>query len=151
MKTLIMICLITLLSFDNDGNKEKIEYEEIKIMCTQLKGGEYVITNNNDYQQLLEIRSPHPDCITYTLPEINFNKYTLIIIHYVVGGCKSPDVNFNIYKNDYGNFIVNTQIAQYGLCKIGQHIKKKVLIPKIDDNAEVIFEKNVVVKDKDLR
>ncbi len=152
MKTLVMICLITLLSPDTNGDKEKIEYEEIRIMCTQTKGGdEYVITNNNDYQQLLEKRSPHPDCTTYTLREIDFKGYTLIGIHYGVGECKNPDVSFNIYKNDYGNYSIETQIIQYGLCKILNHIRIWVLIPKIDDNAEVKFEKNVVVKDKDIR
>ena len=150
MKILAIICLLELILPNNNGNKEQIEYEEICIKCTQLWTDEYVINNNNDYQQLLENRSPHPDCSTYKLPEIDFNRYTLIIIHYGVSGCKHPDMNFHIFKNNC-NYFVKTEIVQYGLRKRLNYITKKVLISKIDDVVEVKFKKNVIIKDKYLR
>ena len=34
--------------------------------------GEHVIRNNAEYQVLIEERSPHPNCVTYQLPPIDF-------------------------------------------------------------------------------
>ena len=40
--------------------------------------GEHVIRNNAEYQVLIEERSPHPNCVTYQLPPIDFTEHTLI-------------------------------------------------------------------------
>ena len=116
-----------------------IPYEEIKLMCTQPDIGNYIINNKTEYQDLLKERSQHPFCDSYELPDINFEKYTLIAHHSSVGGCEEPDFSCIIKKYD-GKYYVKINITQFGICRILNHIKFWCLIPKEKFNSNIEFD-----------
>ncbi|MFP4663619.1 MAG: hypothetical protein ACLFM1_04245 [Bacteroidales bacterium] len=145
MKIILLIAMIPLLYPVKSQDKEKIEYQEITIKCIQSTLEEQLILSDTDYQKLLEKRSLHPDCDTYDLPEIDFDKHSLIGIHYGVAGCENPDVEINVYSLPDGTYQVKTEITQIGLCKRLNHVKKWILIPRIDDPEKIGFDKTVTV------
>lgn len=126
---------------------ELVPCEEIKIMCSQIHPAENVIRNNIEYQKLLNVKSPHPDCGIYSLPEIDFNKYTLLGIDLGVGGCKEPTIKHSVMKlpDDRYEFIVN--IKQRGYCKINFSYDIWCLIPKIDETVIVKFTQKIIIEE----
>lgn len=141
--TLLVLSAITLtlFAFKNRllNNEEIIPCQEIIIMCAQgVHGGNYVINNQTDYEALLTVRSPHPDCGRYQLPPIDFNQYTLLGVVGGVGGCKSPILEHSVIKNQ-NTYIFNYTVTQRGMCKIGFSFKIWCLIPKIGNSSTVEF------------
>ena len=121
---------------------EIIDYEEITLGCLILGrdiGGEHVINNNVNYQNLLLIaRAPVADCTNYELPAIDFTKHTLIGYISSIAGCQFPKITKQITNID-NNYIVNINIIQQGLCERNNHIVFWGLIPKVDNSANVQF------------
>ncbi|MFO7880524.1 MAG: hypothetical protein ACQES0_04670 [Bacteroidota bacterium] len=148
MKVILLIAIIPLLYPAKSQDKEEIEYQEIDIKCIQSTLEEQLILSDTDYQKLLEKRSLHPDCDTYHLPEIDFDKHSLIGLHYGVAGCENPDVEIHIYSLPDGTYQVKTGITQIGLCKRLNHVNKWILIPRIDDPEKIGFDKTVTVNRK---
>ena len=101
--------------------------------------GEHVIRNNAEYQVLIEERSPHPNCVTYQLPPIDFTEHTLIGYISSVGGCDFPTVTHQINKLNE-NYEVNIQITRHGMCERNNPIQLWCLIPRIPAHAQVNFE-----------
>jgi len=101
--------------------------------------GEHVIRNNAEYQVLIEERSPHPNCVTYQLPPIDFTEHTLIGYISSVGGCDLPTVTHQINKLNE-NYEVNIQITRHGMCERNNPIQLWCLIPRIPAHAQVNFE-----------
>lgn len=133
MKLLSIISIFFgVISININQSEDVIPCEEIKLLCTQSKEGEYVIKNDSEYQNLLKIRSSHPDCKSYKLPEIDFNKYTLIGFVSSLGGCDTPEYFYNVTKDD-NMYSFNISINQKGLCKSHHSIEIWCLIPKISD------------------
>jgi hypothetical protein len=148
MKIIVFFAIVSFLFPAKSQNKTEIDYQEIDIKCTQSTVAEQLIRSDAEYQKLLEKRSIHPDCDSYTLPEIDFETYSLIGIHYLVAGCKNPDSDVHVYRMPDGSYQVKTSITQYGICKRGNHVHKWILIPKIDNADQVVFEKTVTVNRK---
>ena len=128
---------------------ETIPCDQVELGCVILGSaisGEHVIRNNAEYQELIQERSPHPNCGFYELPSIDFSEYTLIGYVSSIGGCKTPEISHEIKRinNDYR---VNIDIIQYGRCKRGNPIKLWCLVPKIDENATVEFAVDSTVRE----
>jgi len=141
--TLLVLTTLTLFAFKNRllNSEEIIPCQEIIIMCAQgVHGGNYVINNQTDYEALLTIRSPHPDCGSYQLPPIDFNQYTLLGVVGGVGGCKTPTIEHHITKNQ-NTYTFNYTVTQRGssISKMGFPFEIWCLIPKIDNSSTVEF------------
>lgn len=120
---------------------EKVPCEKIEIGCLVFEKnilGQHVITNNEDYRQILEPRSPHPDCGSYQLPDIDFNQYTLIGYISSVAGCDFPKISYEAIRNN-NQYSINIEIIQRGFCMRNNPVKVWCLIPKIDENSDVNF------------
>ena len=117
----------------------QIEALDTTIMCVQgLYETELVIRNQTEYEKLLEIRSPHPDCRNYTLPPIDFKKYILIGIRRSSAG-DYLTFDKQIFYHDE-TFVINYQITQHGNVEILNHVRKYFLIKKIDSQDYVEFK-----------
>jgi len=101
--------------------------------------GEHVIRNNAEYQVLIEERSPHPNCVTYQLPPIDFSEHTLIGYISSIAGCDFPTVTHQINKLNE-NYEVNIQITRHGMCERNNPIQLWCLVPRIPAHAQVNFE-----------
>lgn len=141
-----ILILVIALFFSNQIFAQEIgkiiPCEEIIIGCRIVKHGEkYVIKDENEYQSLLNNRSPHPDCSGYTLPYIDFTKYTLLGIDETAKGCKKPTFQYEIYF-DYQNnkYFFDLIITVYGECEVANPVKIWCLIPKMPENSVVDFK-----------
>jgi len=101
--------------------------------------GEHVIRNNAEYQVLIEERSPHPNCVTYQLPPIDFTEHTLIGYISSVGGCDFPTVTHQINKLNE-NYEVKIHLTQNGLCERNNSFDIWCLVPRIPTQTRVNFE-----------
>jgi len=151
MKLLIInttIAFLLILSFNLysqvNTNEEIIQCIEFTIGCRTIHGdGKFVIKNNDEYIKLLENnRSPHPDCINYELPYIDFNQNTLIGYESGISGCDFPTVSYQVMKTD-NNYIFKINIIQKGNCKRSNLINTWCLIPKIENESMVEFKINI--------
>ncbi len=79
--------------------------------------GNTVISNLPDYNKLYNYRSPHPDCAKYVLPEIDFQKQTLVGIDASATGCSDPEILFKIDKKAKG-CLVDLTIKPVGTCTV---------------------------------
>ena len=117
------------------------------ILCSQdFHEKEIVIRNQLEYDKLLDNRSPHPDCQSYELPPIDFDKFILIGIARSSAG---EYIKFNkqlFYDN--GSFIIDYKITQYGLAKkindvaIFFIIEKKGIYDGVTFNYTKIYEED---------
>ncbi len=117
---------------------ETPESMRCKILGSKLEG-EHVIRNNAEYQVLIEERSPHPNCVTYQLPPIDFTEHTLIGYISSVGGCDFPTVTHQINKLNE-NYEVKIHLTQNGLCERNNSFDIWCLVPRIPTHAQVNFE-----------
>ncbi|MDB2317374.1 hypothetical protein N9V23_01295 [Flavobacteriales bacterium] len=122
---------------------ETPESMRCKILGSKLEG-EHVIRNNVEYQVLIEDLSPHPNCVTYQLPPIDFTKHSLIGYISSIGGCGFPTVTHQINKLNE-NYVVDITITQQGLCKRNNPIQLGCLVPRIPAHAQVNFEIETII------
>ena len=106
---------------------ETPESMRCKILGSKLEG-EHVIRNNAEYQVLIEERSPHPNCVTYQLPPIDFTEHTLIGYISSIGGCGFPTVTHQINKLNE-NYVVDITIITKQGCLRGNHCPYTILVP----------------------
>ena len=110
--------------------------------------GEHVIRNNAEYQVLIEERSPHPNCVTYQLPPIDFTEHTLIGYISSIGGCGFPTVTHQINKLNENYVVDITIITKQGcLREIIGPIQFWCLVPRIPAHAQVNFEIEIIKKE----
>ena len=131
-----MLCSVGVYSQDS---VEVIQSEKIQLMCTQSPEGEYIIRNNLEYQQLLDERSTHPNCDTYELPLIDFEKYVLIGYVSGVSGCSPPDVS-HIVTRKKEVFLCSIIVHKVGGCKLNNTFAFWVLLPKQYKKLNIDFE-----------
>lgn len=118
----------------------KVDYQNIVIKCSSGECKKCIINNEQDYQALLKYRSPHPDCTDYTLPSIDFTKYTLIGQAITVGGCKRPDIEKELIRIPSDKkYILKTFVEQHGTCKRLFHNSIWIIIPKIESDYTVEY------------
>jgi len=123
-------------------SQSKIKYSEIQFECTAITPDEYVINNNEDYYSKIKIHKNIFDCKQYSLPKIDFEKYTLVGFIYLVKGCKEPEFSYNI-KEDDNKIIITVNISTYGYCERANRVSSWYLIPKTQGN-NIIFNKNII-------
>lgn len=129
-----------------DQLEEKISCEKIDIGCLILgreTRGEHIIKNDIEYQQLIQSRSTHSNCSDYQLPEIDFNKYTLIGYVSSIAGCDLPKISYEIIKQN-NQYSINLTVIQHGMCERNNPIKTWCLIPRVEESSVIKFniEKN---------
>ncbi len=147
MKTMkIILAIITCSFFLNklfaqESNGEIIPCEEIRIMCSQSKGGNYIIKSETEYHAQIKNRSPHPDCSSYELPTIDFTKYTLLGIVTGTYGCSPPTVEHNVYYTSFNNtYLFELKVKRHGDCLLNLSFEVWCLVPKIPDGSNVEFK-----------
>lgn len=130
-------------------NKSQIQIDvlDTTIMCVQgFLDTTFVIRNQSDYEKLLAVRSPHPDCKDYVLPPINFERYLLIGIRRSSAGLYVTFDKQITYENNV--FLINYQITQHGSEERLNHTTKYFLLeklhpmPNVRFNYKKKFEKN---------
>lgn len=123
----------------SQDNIEIIPSEIIQLMCTQSPEGEYIIRNNEEYQQLLNARSPHPDCGNYELPDIDFSKYILVGYVSSIAGCSSPEISLKVIREGKG-YLSSIMIQKDGLCKLNNRFTLWYLLPKEGGDLNIDFK-----------
>jgi hypothetical protein len=119
---------------------DSIISKEIIIKCSQSKNGNYIIRNEQEYLALFNNKSPQLECNDYTIPEIDFDKYTLIGISTSVDGCSVPTIDRSVFKcKDKKLYIVSLSITKTGLCKMLHKIQIWFLIDQIKTTDKVEF------------
>ena len=148
---IIIIGCLSAFSYSSLGDNEvnnskniedtiKVPYEDVVIKCSSGECRKCIITNEQDYQALLKYRSPHPDCMDYKLPSIDFTKYTLIGQAITVGGCKRPDIEKELIRIPSDKkYILKTFVEQHGTCKRLFHNSIWIIIPKIESDYTVEY------------
>jgi hypothetical protein len=98
---------------------QDIKYEGITIGCLNLTriNKESIVRSNDEYQKVFESRSPHPDCGSYSPPEIDFSKSTLLGFLINTKGCSEPELNFRVFKSE-NNVVFNVDVIENGMCKM---------------------------------
>lgn len=121
-----------------DKSTTLIEAIDTTIMCVQgLHETELIIRSQIEYDKVLEVRSPHPDCKDYNLPPIDFNKYILIGIRRSAAGnyvTSNKKITFQ-----EGIFFITYHITQHGRVERLNHIREYFLIEKNGDQNQVEF------------
>jgi hypothetical protein len=141
MRLLIITVLILGFQFKN-YSQEIVKTENIELGCLIIGrgvAGEKVITNNSDYQKLIENRSPHSDCVDYELPLIDFEKHSLLSYVGSVGGCQQPRVSYYV-ERELGILYFKISVVQKGNCFRLNSVVIFLLIPKLEKNQEVRFD-----------
>ncbi len=142
MKYLILFFGSFFLFFNTNNDLEKIEITDVRLRCSGLNWGEYVINNKEEFYN-----------INCRRPKIDFSKYTLIVYKQPATGCYVHDIFYDIYKdltseNDI-KYKVKVQIIQYGYCRPLRVAWFWCLIPKIEEGAVVEFETELIIKPDD--
>jgi len=122
--------------------QEIIPCKKITFKCAQIYGGNYFINNDAIYHEIFQVRSPHPACLDYSFPVIDFSQYSLLGIVTSTGGCSAPKINYSVIKNSDNNYIYELNIEQQGPCELCFGVKVWCLIPKIADICVVDFKIN---------
>lgn len=134
--SIFIFLLISGFAFSQSGNDTiVVPYEEININCFKKDYGNNLITNESDYKDLLRYKSDIDE-----LPQIDFEKYSLITILTGAGGCSKPNYNFEIKK--FGNkYFAKIEILEEGICRLMFTIRYFCLIPKVESDDEIEFIK----------
>ncbi len=100
-----------------------------------------VINSEQEYNALWDEPSPHPDCVSYTPPIIDFQTKTLVLFTVSTGGCTPPDIlDENIYKIiSQRKYVVVLRLQQNGLCKMLRTESFRIVLPKIESDYTVEF------------
>lgn len=142
---MIILLLFPLNAICQTGNNnENLLIEEIEIICISpiISEKYFVIKNKNDYYAIFRRYSDHPNCIGYNLPQIDFDRYTLIGINKGVIGCDAPVYKYNFYKEN-NIYFMEINITQIGFCKVNLVIFKAYLISKLLENEDIKIIINV--------
>lgn len=101
---------------------------------------EFIINTVEEYQALLEFRSPADFCKDFKLPPIDFSQYTLLGKYTEGGGC-SIDFKRNVAWDDANKKVAySIDIIEIGACMKLAVSMNWILVPKIPPNYNVIFE-----------
>jgi len=111
--------------------QKDIIYDDVGIMCLNLSGLSrgLIISTSDEYKELLKNLSPHPECTSYSLPEIDFNSKTLLGLRVNSKGCSAPEYFRRIYMVN-GEVVFNVDIKENGMCKMLHQVTYWVTIPK---------------------
>ena len=118
----------------------QIKFDSIQLGCVQFRKGNYIVNDQLEYNELFSDLIPHPLCINYEPPAIDFNKKTLIGFIQGVGGCGRPIIHTEIQKDAiFHEYIITFDITQYGDCKMYNPIHLWFQIPKIEPGYSIEF------------
>lgn len=111
----------------------KIEFMDWPYQCSFESDSNKIFINSiQDYK-----RATNCSLLNYN----RYEDYTLIGVQGMVGGCKLPDVDFNIYQDDEKKeYVIEAIVISYGACKRGNLYKRIVYVNKFKDNYRVIFK-----------
>jgi hypothetical protein len=128
---LCMIVVIIIVITPFIGQAQDIPYEEVKIGCVNLKAAdrEIIISTDAGYQDLLKNLSAHPDCISYSLPKIDFSKNILLGLVVMSKGCSDPDYSTRVYK-EKDELIFKVEVKENGMCKMLITKKYWITVPR---------------------
>ena len=112
----------------------KLQFQDWPYQCSfKSDSGKIFINHIKDYK-----RATNCSWLNYR----RYEDYTIIGIQGGVGGCKLPDVDFNIYQNDEKKeYVIEAIVISYGACRRNNPYKRVVYVNKFKDNYHVIFKK----------
>ena len=133
------LLLISTICFCAPHVFSQVHFKEITVECMNLTRlpGNSVISDQREYERLYDYRSPHPNCSSYTLPEIDFQKEMLININADASGCSEPKIKFEIQKKEEG-CEVDVTVEPDGLCKMLFQKQIWIVVSK-SDCSKIIF------------
>ena len=122
--------------------QQEVQMTQIELGCRVLgstSNEEHIIRSDVEYQALFNNRSLHPDCMNYQTPKVDFQDHTLIGFVSSVAGCKQPTVSYRVMK-ERGDYLVEIDVIQQGLCKPKNIIDIWFLIPHVEADSQVRFD-----------
>lgn len=125
--------------------KDDIQFTDMNEQLTcigpfDLRDSEFLVNSEQEYQALLDYKSPSPRCEDFQLPSIDFSQNTLLGKYAQGGGC-SIDFIRKIYKDESNKKITfSIKVDEKGSCeKLGMSMNW-VLIPKFSSDYNLEFE-----------
>ncbi len=125
-----------------------LDYFCIEIL--KLDTNNYIINNDNEYFQILKFKFPWSKCDTYSLPEIDFSKYTLLGKKtYASSWAEYPKFKATLFKNIKQKKIIyhidctfiKDTISEF----VGQLDMHWLKVPKIQSDYTVQIDTSVII------
>lgn len=113
------------------------DIESIFIGCTDWRSLDefFIIKSNIEYKELKNLRVYYGDCLEYEYPHIDFSLYYLMGIRLSYGGCKPPDLDIEIDKNDSKReYTFVLSVKEIGPCRKLTKGAFYFLIPKLEND-----------------
>lgn len=108
-----------------------------------LSDSEYVAMVRQIFYSCLPFRGTD----TCKHPVIDFSKYTLLGQSASAGGCKIPDYQIEVFRDNFNReLIYKVKIIEHGTCSMSINKNKWILIPKITTDYKVVFEKEITIE-----
>jgi hypothetical protein len=146
----LLIILLSFLSCEKEGSNFKdvdVTSLETELACFACKldecsnNCEFVINDNDSYLLLDSLKSDSEDCNSSQLPDIDFNKKTLIGKCTLVSGCGETKYSRKVEISDSDRkYIYTIQIDTSGLAHCIKNNMNWILVPKIPSNYSIEFK-----------
>jgi len=82
---------------------------------------------------------------TCSQPTIDFTSYTLLGQDANGGGCKRPDYQVTVFRdNVLSQIIFKVRLVEHGSCEMGFDRNEWVLVPKIPEGFRVVFQEEKI-------
>jgi hypothetical protein len=141
-----MRCAVLLFLFlvggINTCAQTEVEFKDENIGCLHLAKREIVVTSNEEYKEVTNSVSAHPDCASYVWPTFDFEKQTLLGFLVNAKGCSEPAYSKSVSKlNGQVTFMI--KVKENGMCKVNQQKMFWITILKHEGNKiNFIIERN---------
>lgn len=140
------------LSFNPRNQETEVEINCVpfKLKCSPYVSGKQIINNEAQYFKILT-SAKNSNCYSYSLPKVDFSKYSLLGYRTSVGGCKEPEVTYRILKTGE-KVVMKVHVKILGICKPGNYVDVWCLIPKVklDSNIEIQVTKDHLDNDGNI-
>ncbi len=136
--SLFIYFLFTGINSFSQEDKFVVPCEAIIIKCTQPTPGNYFINSFKEYNDSIIKKSSYSECSDYDLPDIDFEKYSLLGFVCSVGGCDDPQIKYTVVRNiTFEKEEFNIDVSVIGECLRNNLVEVWCIIPKT--NYEIKF------------
>ena len=148
MKKLLLILLMVILYCSCEKKDEIVDITNQCIFpednykpCYSISADTIIIQDTNTYYNVFNTNNlTNYNCDTVSLPDIDFNTYSLLGILTIGSGC-SADYKRKIFKDISNKKIIYSISIEYsGLCEMLIYNWNFTLVPKVPDEYTVDFQ-----------